>query len=129
MASPVETPNRSRCARWEGIRLPTSRRLAPTSMDGDDIVGSYGHPGSSAPAAGNLDAILIGGCVAPCLPADEPYVSPAIASRSAGSSSWMTSLRWAMPALALLILSRQLASAFVLFMRSPMNSDVPGLIA
>ena len=50
-------------------------------------------------------------------------------SRWSDSSRLMTAVRWAMPATALLILSRQLASAFVLFMRSPMNSDVPGLIS
>lgn len=52
-----------------------------------------------------------------------------MAMRPADRSALMASVRWAVPAIALLILSQRLASAFVLFMRSPMNPDMPGLIA
>jgi 4-amino-4-deoxy-L-arabinose transferase-like glycosyltransferase len=48
---------------------------------------------------------------------------------SAGTPRLPAWARWGAPALALLILSRRLTSAFVLFMRHPMNPDVPGFLA
>src|SRR5258705_5550743 len=72
IASPVETPNRSRCARCEGIRRPTSRRLKPWTMDsGGTTASSIDHDRKEAVADpvprlrgadiedDNLDATLI----------------------------------------------------------------------
>jgi 4-amino-4-deoxy-L-arabinose transferase-like glycosyltransferase len=48
---------------------------------------------------------------------------------SAGAPPLPAWARWGVPAAALLVLSRRLASAFVLFMRHPMNPDVPGFLS
>ena len=52
-----------------------------------------------------------------------------MAARSANSARLLAWVRWGVPAAALLILSRRLASAFVPFMRSPLNPDVLGFIS
>jgi len=49
--------------------------------------------------------------------------------RPSASARLLTWVRWGVPALALLVLSRRLASAFVLFMRSELNPDVNTFIS
>jgi len=53
----------------------------------------------------------------------------AMTDRSADSARWLNWVRLGVPVLALIILSRRLISAFVLFMRTPLNPDVQAFLS